>query len=117
MILTVFSTLGSRPTCATASSTVSAWGPPLQAAAAVGIDSSVGPRPSLGPEARQRDSSCVLQPFHGDQAPPDGTIVNRAVGVVRTAGGKRWVVCGQARLTLSPEFSVDHVAFKIRGRR
>ena len=31
--------------------------------------------------------------------------------------GQRWVVRGAAKLTLSPEFSVDHVSFEVRNAR
>lgn len=55
--------------------------------------------------------------FRGASATEDATDVNSAVGVVRTTDGERWAVRGEAELTLSPEFSVDHVAFEIRNRR
>lgn len=55
--------------------------------------------------------------FCGDSAAPDVTDVNGAVGVVRTPEGQRWVVRGAAKLTLSPEFSVDHVSFEVRNAR
>ena len=54
--------------------------------------------------------------FRGAAAPPDVTSTNTAVGVVETQDGERWSVRGEAELTLSPEFSVDHVDLEIRGR-
>jgi len=54
--------------------------------------------------------------FRGD-VEPDVTDVNGVLGVVRTTLGKRWIVRGKAELTLSPEFSVDHVSFDILNRR
>ena len=50
-------------------------------------------------------------------APPDVTTVNTAVGVVTTTGGATWAVRGEAELTLSPEFSVDHVDLEVRNLR
>ena len=55
--------------------------------------------------------------YNGAAGAPDVTDVNSAVGVVRTTDGQRWAVRGEAELTLSPDFSVDHVSFDIRNRR
>ena len=53
--------------------------------------------------------------FRGGAAPPDVTTANTAVGVVETTDGERWALRGEAELTLSPEFSVDHVDLEIRN--
>ncbi len=55
--------------------------------------------------------------FRGSSGPPDATDTNGVIGVVRAPEGERWVVRGTAKLTLSPEFSVDKVSFKILHRR
>jgi len=55
--------------------------------------------------------------FRGAAAAPDVTTANTAVGVVETQDGERWSVRGEAELTLSPEFSVDHVDLAVRGMR
>lgn len=75
-----------------------------------------GPPPTLLARGHGLVRQRISSEFHGDSA-PDVTDDNSAVGVVRTTDGSRWAVRGEAELTYSPEFSVDHVAFKIRGRR
>lgn len=55
--------------------------------------------------------------YNGESAPPDVSTANSAVGVVWTAEGERWVVRGEAELTLSPSFNVDHVSFEILNQR
>jgi hypothetical protein len=59
--------------------------------------------------------SVVEVAFAGPTAPPDVTTANTAVGVVETPDGDHWAVRGEAELTLSPEFSVDHVDLEVRG--
>lgn len=55
--------------------------------------------------------------FNGAGVPEDAWTVNGAKGTVVTTDGERWAVRGEAELTLSPVFSVDHVSFDILNRR
>lgn len=58
----------------------------------------------------------IVSRFLGSAQPPHVTDSNGAVGVVRTTDGQRWSVRGEAELTFSPAFSVDHVSFTVRNR-